>query len=99
MKNAALTLLSLFITYTGFTQTDDYLCYPKDPKARFREHNYDMIKGVIEVNFNSKEGVVNGKVTYDFAAKQQKVDTIYLDAPNISFSSILLDNKSIKYKQ
>ena len=99
MKNAALTLLSLFITYTGFTQTDDYLCYPKDPKARFREHNYDMIKGVIEVNFNSKEGVVNGKVTYDFAAKQQKVDTMYLDAPNISFSSILLDNKSIKYKQ
>jgi len=99
MKKKSLTLLLLFITLLGFSQSEDYLCYPKDPKARYREHNYDMIRGVIDVNFNSKEGIVNGKVTYDFAAKQLKVDTMYLDAPGITFSSIQLDKKEVKYRQ
>lgn len=76
---------------------EEYLCYPKDPKARYREHNYDMIKGIIDVKFDAKASKVIGNVTYTFKPKQQTIDTMYLDAPCEVFSSIMLDGKEVKY--
>ncbi len=76
---------------------EDYLCYPKDPKARYREHNYDMIKGIIDVRFDTKNSKVIGKVTYTFQPKQQQIDTMYLDAPDEVFSSITLDGKEVSF--
>ena len=99
MKFLFCLLFVLPLSYFVSAQSDSYLCYPKDPKARFREHNYDMIKGVINVHFNTQEGIVMGKVGYDFMGKQQQVDTMYLDAPGIVFSEIVMDHKMVKYKQ
>ena len=99
MKFLFCLLFVLPLSYFVSAQSDSYLCYPKDPKARFREHNYDMIKGVINVHFNTQEGIVMGKVGYDFIGKQQQVDTMYLDAPGIVFSEIVMDHKMVKYKQ
>lgn len=93
-----ITLLSLSIVLTLHSQTsEEYLCYPKDPKARYREHNYDMIKGVMDVRFDPFKGIVNGKVTYTFKPKQQKIDSMYLDAPSQQFSKIQLDGKDVSY--
>jgi hypothetical protein len=39
-------LLLIFIPFNLLIaqSSEEYLCYPKDPKARYREHNYDMLK-------------------------------------------------------
>ena len=92
-------LLLIFIPFNLLIaqSSEEYLCYPKDPKARYREHNYDMLKGIIDLKFDAKASKVIGKVTYTFKPKQQSIDTMYLDAPCEIFSSITLDGKEIKY--
>lgn len=93
------TILSLILVcnFLFAQNSDPYLCYPKDPIARYREHNYDMQKGIFEIRFDAKKGQVIGKVTYTFSPKQERIDTMYLDAPCEVFSSIKLDGNDVKY--
>ena len=97
MKYLPLILFILFSNLLFSQSTDSYLCYPKDPIARYREHNYDMQKGIFDIKFDAKNGKVIGKVTYTFIPKQETIDTIYLDAPSQVFTSIKLDNVDVKY--
>lgn len=98
MKKILLFLLFAQCLSPSIAQgVDDILCYPKDPKARYREHNVDMIKGIINVQFEPNEGKVKGKVIYTFKPKQQYIDSLYLDGPGLIIKNITLDGKEVSH--
>lgn len=96
MKRYKLTaLVSLFLCCC-YAQ-DTALCVLRDPSGRIREHNVDFLKMVLDVKFKEKEGLVMGKVNYEFKPIQYVCDSLFLDAPGIRFKKIMLDGATIKY--
>lgn len=88
-------MLCLFINLLH--AQDSSICYLRDNGGRIREHNVDFIKMQLSVKFNTKEGKVIGSVKYDFKPLQYIVDTLFLNAPGISFGKILLDGKPVSF--
>jgi len=84
-------------TIISFAQikTRDYII---DPKLAPREHNVDFKHMRLEVSFDPAKGLVIGKVTHRFSPLQPKVDSIVLDAINITVKEITLNGKPTKYK-
>lgn len=76
---------------------DDMICYPKDVKARYREHNTDFIKAIINVHFDTRQAKVLGDVNYVFQAIQPSIDSLYLDGPGIKIEELKLDNTPCKF--
>ncbi len=72
--------------------------YAADKALTPREHSVDMQHLKLEVSFEPQKGLVKGKVTHYFSPLQQKVDSIFLDAPKIKFLDVNLDGKTVKYK-
>ena len=53
----------------------------------------------LEASFEPEKKLIKGKVTEEFIVLQRSVDSIFLDAVNIRFKSVLLDGKEVKYNQ
>ncbi len=94
-KNIAL-LFSCIITF-GFAQvkTRNYIV---DPLTAPRERNVDFTNMKLDVSFDTKEGIVKGKVTHDFIPLRQKVDSIFLDGIKMKVEKIVLNGKDAKYR-
>lgn len=73
-------------------------CHAPDPGAQTREFNIDIKHLLLEVSFQPEKGLVKGKATHTFRAVRSKVDSIFLDAPDIKFQAVTLDKKEVKYK-
>ncbi len=71
----------LFLTAISFAQ--------QTYKVDFTE-----LKGLLEPNYYEKS--ISGFVTYKFNLKSA-IDTIRIDAKNIDFSKVLINNKEVKY--
>jgi aminopeptidase N len=95
MKKIYIFCLTLFIVGQSISQSQDLLCYFKDPGAHERDRNVDVTHMKLEVEFAPIEGKVMGKVTHTFRCLQNDVDTIYLDGPSITINSAILDGKTI----
>ncbi len=80
------------------TLADTAICYLRDAGGRIREHNVDFIRMLLDVKFKAKEGKVIGNVKYDFRPIQYVCDTLFLDAPGINVTKVLLDGKEAKYR-
>jgi len=93
-----LPLLFLFAFAAKLHALDSLQCYQPDPNGRYREHNVDFQKLVLEVAFQPKEGKVTGKASYKFQPIQPDVDTLYLDAPAIKIKDVKLDGKAVEFK-
>ncbi|MFK7814015.1 MAG: M1 family metallopeptidase [Maribacter sp.] len=56
----------------------------------------DFIRGEVVIKPIPKEKRINGLVTYEFLVLKD-VDSVFLDAKNMEFSSVLLNSKNIKF--
>lgn len=73
-------------------------CYVRDPNASPREHNIDIERQKLEVEFEPAKGLVKGKVTHSFTVIQKQVDSIFFDGPGIRIKEALLDAQTLRYK-
>jgi len=73
-------------------------CYVRDPNASPREHNIDIERQKLEVEFEPAKGLVKGKVTHSFTVIQKQVDSIFFDGPGIRIQEASLDAQSLRYK-
>ena len=103
MKRSSLSLLFLIVFYSAtsipqsaFAQ-DTSICYLRDANGRIREHNVDFTKMKLDVDFNTKQGKVLGKVNYEFKPIQFIVDTLFLNAEDMEIKSASLDGKPLTY--
>jgi len=92
---AALTIFNLSLT-KGQTMMSDYQA---DPAGAVREHNVDMENMLLDVHFKPEKGLVEGVVTYTFTPIRSKIDSLYLDGPDMVFKQVTLDDKDVKYKK
>ncbi|NKI25168.1 M1 family metallopeptidase [Arenibacter sp. 6A1] len=57
----------------------------------------NFFKGKISLGIHPENKSIQGSVNYSFVALE-KVDSVFLDAKNMRFFSVLLNNKKVKYK-
>ena len=74
----------------------NYNSYLKD-NASSREHSLDILHMKVALSFNPEKSLVKGLVTHSFKVLQQKVDSVFFDAPGIKIISAKLNNQPIKY--
>src|ERR1700722_20173917 len=72
-------------------------CYLDDLKGTPREHQLDLERMVLNVNFKPDSGKVNGKVTYYFSPIREQVDSIFFDAPKITIEDVKLNGVTAKF--
>ena len=73
--------------------------YYQDDKLTPREHNVDFQHLKLEISFEPENGKVIGEVTHRFKALQKEVDSIYLDAPDISIKKVMSVKEELKFKK
>ncbi|MFA7380870.1 MAG: M1 family metallopeptidase [Bacteroidia bacterium] len=73
-------------------------CYVRDPNASPREHNIDIERQKLEVEFEPAKGLVKGKVTHSFTVIQKQVDSIFFDGPGIRIQEASIDAQTLRYK-
>lgn len=77
-----ITIFTLLLHYNSFSQIQDKI---------------DFKKADVSIQIASKEEKVNGVVTYEFDVLKE-VDTIFLDAKSMNFTSVKINNKKVKFK-
>ena len=75
-------LLALFFINVSFAQQTDKV---------------DFIKCNALVAPNYSEKSISGTITYEFKVKKA-IDTIKIDAKNMEFSGVMINGKSVKFK-
>ena len=60
-------------------------------------NNVDFIKCNAFVSPNASEKTISGSVTYEFKVKKA-IDTIKIDAKSMEFSEVVINGKSVKFK-
>lgn len=88
------TLLSLW-PLAVFAQHQSYL----SDAVAYREHPLDITHMKVEVRFEPLKGLVKGKVTHRFTVLQQRVDSVFFDAPGITILSAKLQGEKLPYSQ
>ena len=83
MKRTLIFVFTLACSLNLFAQATSFNCYVPDAGAVIRDHNTDFISLDLELNFVPEEGKVSGIAQYVFIPIQQKVDSVFLDAPGI----------------
>jgi aminopeptidase N len=63
-----------------------------------REHSLDILHVKLQVNFEPEQGLVNGVVTHYFRTLQEKVDSVFFDAPDIEILRATLAGKSVRFR-
>ncbi len=97
-KHYTLVLLTLLLCSVHiFAQKHEH-CRPLDPKAGARTTNYEVSHLLLEVSFAPEEGKVMGKVTHTFHPLQKEIDTLFLDAPDITISKVMVDGGKADFK-
>ncbi len=93
--NKYLFLTFFLIGLSGFAQTKR--TYYDDEALVPREHPVDFTHLRLEVAFEPTQGKVFGKVTHSFVVLQAKVDTLFLDAPDITIKKASLDGQNLNF--
>ena len=92
MKNKILFSVFFVLAISLKSQNRTYV---KDVKLIPREHNVDMQHMLLDISFEPKIGKVIGNVTLTFTPLQSKIDTLFLDAPNIQIHSVKMDGEKV----
>ena len=96
MKNRLLFSVCFVLAVSVNCQNRTYV---KDDKLTPREHNVDMLHLLLDVSFEPKIGKVIGNVTLTFTPLLIKIDTLFLDAPNIQIHSVKMDGEKVSFSQ
>ncbi len=75
----------------------DFRAYENDDKLVPREHNLDFQHLKLFMSIEPEKGVVHGNVILDFKPIRTDVDSIWLDAVNMSFMKVELNGQPMKY--
>lgn len=96
MKN----LLFYFLLFSSclLTAQTSYRVYEQDPGLQSREHQVDIIKMSLAVEFKPKEELVIGKVTHTLVSLRTKVDTLFFDAPGIKILNAFHNKNKVEFK-
>ena len=86
----------LFVSAFSFGQTP-IRTYLVDSSASAREHAVDMEKLSLEVSFLPEQGLVKGRVTHAFRLLQDRLDSIFFDAPGITIKEARFDGEVMPY--
>lgn len=97
MKLLNKLFFTLFISSSIFASAQNMDAYLADPNSGPREHSLDMERMRLEISFEPQKGLVKGKVTHFFKPIQQKVDTIFFDAPKINIKEARLNNQPVRF--
>lgn len=99
MTNYRIYILALFtFGFFNIAQAQESISFLMDPQSSPREKVVDMQKILIELEFDLQAKKVMGKVQEDFKVLRKEVDSLYLDAIEMEFSSILLNGKEVEFK-
>ncbi len=90
-----IAILLIFISMNAEAQKMN--AYLADPTGTPREHQLDLERMKLEVNFKPEKGMVIGKVTYYFSPIRENVDSIFFDAPKITIDEVRINNKVEKF--
>ncbi|MDP2174725.1 MAG: M1 family metallopeptidase [Bacteroidota bacterium] len=83
---------------TLFSQQEvPHIHFLADPEAAERNHSVDITHMKVEVSFEPQLGKVNGKVTHQFTTLQNKIDTLFFNAPGIEILTATLDNENLAF--
>jgi aminopeptidase N len=96
MKNL-FSFCLVFMSYFAIAQ-DKTFSVAHDPGKYSRERVVDFHHLRLKVNFDVKEGKVNGDVTHIFTPLRKNVDSLFLDAPGIKILKASHRNKPLKFK-
>lgn len=89
--------LLFFVGIIGNTYAQNsYRSYLKD-NTSYREHPLDITRMKVEVTFDPEKGLVRGKVTHSYTVLQQKVDSVFFDAPDIRILKASINNQTLAY--
>ena len=64
-----------------------------------REHNVDFTHLKLELAFETDKKLVKGKATHQFIVLQKGIDSLFLDAIDMTFSEVKLDGNNVKYEK
>ena len=100
MKNyTVLTLALIALVTNAYAQFPHTHSYHDDPKGGYeRSRNIDVTHMKLNVSFDTKQKKVLGNVTHTFKTLQSQIDTIFLDAPGIIVSQVLLNQKKVAFR-
>jgi len=93
-----LFLLLFGACFAQAQQVDQTVCHFHEVVSIPREHPLDIERVKVQVSFLTQEGRVNGKVTHYFKVLQERVDSIFFDAPGIEIKEARLGNQSVRFK-
>jgi len=96
MKKKLITIIFLGLLLSSYSQNRVYV---KDEKLTPREHNVNMTHLFLDVKFEPEIGKVSGNVSLTFTPLLKKIDTLFLDAPNIQVHSVKMDDKEVAFTQ
>lgn len=90
-------LFLLLFTFSTISLTAQHDCYLKDENAGARGRNVDFKHLKLNLELVAEKKLVKGVVEHTFSPIQKEVDTIFLDAPNITIQKVLLNDKEVKF--
>ena len=62
-----------------------------------QQKNVDFTTAKVDLTLNSEVKIISGAVVYQFKALE-KTNTVFLDAQNMEFTEVKLNNKPVKYE-
>ncbi len=95
MKNICLLSFLLFGFFAAFSQNKR--TYFSDEGLTPREHPVDFYHLKLEVGFEPKQGKVIGKVSHSFTVLQAGLDTLFLDAPDITIKKASMKGENLAF--
>lgn len=98
MIKTFLALILAIFCLSSFAHDDEFGCFIKDEAGRYREHQVDFETMDLDLSFDMKNSKVIGTVNYVFHPLQNVVDTLFLDAPNISIDEVKLNGKNLEFR-
>ena len=76
------------------TKTRQYLT---DPKLAPRAHNVDFTNLDLHANFDPQKGIIRGKVEESFSPLNAQVDSVVLDAIDMTINAVRVNGKTAKF--
>lgn len=96
MRSISLLVAFLIATTASFAQVETRSYYA-DEGLIPRPHSVDFISLKLKASFEPENNLIKGKVEESFKVLQQGVDTLFLDAINMTFNTVQLDGSDVDF--
>ena len=98
-KSTFLNLLLVFILiYSSNAQEDVSRSYYQDEGLIPRERSVDFTHLKLSASFKPEEGLILAEVEEHFKVLRKSIDSLFLDAVNIEFLKVELNQKEVNYR-